>query len=251
MLTDPWFYAVALPAVALTGLSKGGLQGASLLALPLMTLVMHPLYAAAIMLPVLMMQDVFAVHAFRKTIDWTMLKLLAPGVVLGTIVGWLTASVVTSDHIRLMVGLMTLVFCLNSLVKREFDGAPRPHAAGPAAFFGFASGFTSFLVHAGGPPYSIYALPRRLPREVLAGTTSVFFAVVNWLKIPAYLQLGQLTRETFLLSVVLMPMAIAANLFGIWMARRIPTGPFYKILYVLLFVVSLKLIWDGARGTFL
>jgi uncharacterized protein len=248
MLTDPWFYAVALPAVAMTGLSKGGLQGASLLSLPLLALVMPPFQAAAIMLPVLMMQDVFAVAAFRRTIDWTMLKLMLPGVLVGTMIGWLTASIVTSDHIKLLVGVLTLLFCLNSVWKRDVGATARPHNALQAAVFGCLSAFTSFLVHAGGPPFSIYALPRRLEKETLAGTTAVFFMMVNWLKVPAYSQLGQLTRESLLLSVVLFPAAVGANLLGIWIVRRMPTGPFYKVLYTLLFLVSLKLIWDGARG---
>ncbi len=250
MLTDPWFYAVALPAVACTGLSKGGLQGASLLSLPLLALVINPILAAAIMLPVLMVQDVFTVAAFRRTVDWTMLKLMLPGVLAGTVIGWLTASIVTANHIKLLVGVLALLFCINAAVKREIAGTARPHHAGQAAFFGCLSGFTSFLVHAGGAPFSMYALPRKMDKETLTGTTAVFFTMVNWIKVPPYLQLGQLTRETLLLSAVLFPMAVAANLLGIWLVRRIPTGPFYKILYGLLFVVSLKLIWDGARGTF-
>ncbi|NOU07756.1 MAG: sulfite exporter TauE/SafE family protein [Hyphomicrobiaceae bacterium] len=248
MLTDPWFYAVALPAVAMTGLSKGGLQGASLLSLPLLALVMPPFQAAAIMLPVLMMQDVFAVTAFRRTIDWTMLKLMLPGVLVGTIVGWLTASIVTSDHIKLLVGVLTLLFCLNAMRTRGAVGEAKPHNSVQAAVFGGLSAFTSFLVHAGGPPFSIYALPRRLEKETLAGTTSVFFMMVNWLKVPAYSQLGQLTKESLALSAALFPAAVAANLLGIWIVRRMPTAPFYRVLYVLLFLVSIKLIWDGGRG---
>ena len=248
LLTDPMFYAVALPAVALTGLSKGGFQGAALLSLPLLSLVMHPIQAAAIMLPVLMFQDVFTVAAFRKTVDWTMLWLLAPGVLIGTGIGWATATIVTADHIRLLVGLIAFVFTLNAVLRRGIGAAGKAHNRIEAGFWGMVSAFTSFLVHAGGPPFSIYALPRRLTPEVLAGTSAVFFMAVNWLKVPPYLALGQLSWETLVLSVVLFPMAAAANVAGIWMVRRIEMGLFYKILYALLLLVSVKLIYDGTVG---
>lgn len=248
LLTDPWFYATALPAVILTGLSKGGFQGASLLSLPLLALAMNPVQAAAVMLPVLIFQDIFSVSAFRRSIDWRMLRLMAPGVLAGTAVGWATASFVTADHIRLMVGVIALVFTVMAVARRQVTGAPRPHNGIAASFWGLVSAFTSFLVHAGGAPFSVYALPRRLAPELLAGTTAVFFSAVNLLKIPPYFQLGQLSWENFQLSLALMPMAGAANLAGIWLVRRIELGLFYKILYALLFFVSLKLVWDGATA---
>lgn len=248
LLTDPWFYAVALPAVSLTGLSKGGFQGASLLSLPLLALAMHPVHAAAIMLPVLMFQDVFSVTAFRNSIDWKMLKLMLPGVLAGTLVGWATASIVTADHIRLIVGVTALTFVANAVLRRQLDAPARPHNAVSAAFWGMVSAFTSFLVHAGGAPFSVYALPRQLAPTLLAGTTAVFFAVVNALKVPAYLSLGQLTGETLVTSLALFPMAAAANLLGIRLVRTIPLGPFYKILYSMTFLVALKLIWDGGTA---
>lgn len=250
LLTDPWFYAAALPAVTLTGLSKGGFQGASLLSLPLLALVMNPIQAAAVMLPVLLFQDIFSVSAFRRSIDWTMLKLMAPGVLAGTVVGWATASYVTADHIRLLVGLIALTFTIMAVARRPLTGVPRPHNAIAAAFWGLVSAFTSFLVHAGGAPYSVYALPRRLPPPMLAGTTAVFFAVVNVLKIPPYLHLGQISLDNLMLSLALMPMAGAANLAGIWLVRRLELGFFYKTLYTMLFLVSLKLVWDGATALF-
>jgi uncharacterized protein len=120
----------------------------------------------------------------------------------------------------------------------------------PAGLWGGVSGFTSFVVHAGGPPFSIYALPRRLPKEALSGTAAIFFAMINMLKVPAYLSIGLFTRETLALSAVLLPVAVVANAAGIWLVRRVPLGLFYKILYSLLFVLSLKLIYDGGRSFF-
>lgn len=251
MLTDPWFYVVAIPAVALFGLTKGGFAGASLPAMPLLALVMPPFMAAAIVLPVLLVQDVVTVYAFRRDYDVQMLKLMLPGALMGSILGALTAAWISPDQIRFGVGVLALAFCLNAWFGASGGNAtPVPHDPLRARVWGCVSGFTSFVIHAGGAPFNIYALPRRLTKEALSGTSAIFFSLVNLMKVPAYLGLGQLTFETLKLSLVLLPAAIIANMGGIWLVRRVPLGLFYKILYGLLFILSLKLIFDGLRALF-
>lgn len=246
MLTDPWFYLVAIPAVALFGLSKGGFAGASLPAMPLLAMVMPPLMAAAIVLPVLLVQDVLTVYAFRKTFDRKMLALMLPGAALGSLFGYLTATSIDADQIRFAVGVLGLSFCLNAWFGSGGGTVePKPHDVASAGLWGTVSGFTSFVVHAGGAPFNIYALPRRLPKETLAGTSAVFFAAVNAMKILPYSMLGQLTAEVAMLSAVLLPAAIAANAAGIYLVRRVSMALFYRILYALLFLLSLKLVVDG------
>jgi uncharacterized protein len=216
-----------------------------------LALIMPPFTAAAIILPVLLVQDVVTVYAFRREYDLTMLKLMLPGAVAGSVLGSLTAAWIQPDHVRFGVGLLAFVFCLNAWFGPDSGNAgPQPHEPARARFWGGVSGFTSFVIHAGGAPFNIYALPRRLSKEVLSGTSAIFFSIVNLLKIPAYLGLGQLTLETLKLSAVLLPAAVLANAGGIWLVRRVPLGIFYKVLYGLLFVLSLKLIWDGLRAIF-
>ena len=251
MLTDPWFYAVAIPAVALFGLTKGGFAGASLPAMPLLSLMMSPFVAAAIILPVLIVQDVLTVYSFRKSFDTRMLRLMLPGAALGSFLGWLTAASIKPDQVRLGVGLLALAFCLNAWFgRRAGGGEPLPHDPASAGLWGTVSGYTSFVIHAGGAPFNIYALPRGLSKETLSGTSAIYFSIVNLMKVPAFLALGQLTPETLKLSAVLLPAAIAANAGGIWLVRRVPQGLFYRILYGLLFMLSLKLIYDGCRAVF-
>ena len=251
MLTDPWFYLVAIPAVALFGLTKGGFAGASLPAMPLLALVMPPLTAAAIVLPVLIAQDVLTVYSFRETFDARMLRLMLPGAALGSLLGWLTATTISPDQIRFAVGVLAFGFCLNAWFgHRSGVTASLPHNPASAGLWGTISGFTSFVIHAGGAPFNIYALPRGLSKEVLSGTSAIYFAVVNLIKIPPYLMLGQLSRETLALSAVLLPAAIVANAGGIYLVRRVSTTIFYRILYALLFALSLKLMYDGFVDVF-
>ena len=242
MLTDPAFYAVALPAVILTGLSKGGFSGVSLAALPLMALVISPIQAAAIMLPVLMVQDVFTVWNYRRSFDRVLLAHLLPGALVGIALAWLTAASVSDAYVRLAVGVIAVAFCMDTRLSRRKPGEQRPHNWGAAALLGTTSGFTSFMVNAGGAPFIAYALPRVASKEQLAGSAAIYFCLVNIVKLPPYLMLGQFSRESLLISMSLLPVAIAANIAGIWLVRRISATAFFRIMLLITFVIGLRLI---------
>jgi uncharacterized membrane protein YfcA len=247
MITDPWFYAVAIPAVILVGLSKGGFAGISALSLPLLALQISPLHGAVIMLPILMVQDVVSVWAYWRQWDWANLRVLLPGSVIGIGIGYLIAAYVSEAVFELALGLISVVFgARNLLTETPVAGKP----AGPKAglFWGAMAGFTSMIANAGQPPFQIYVTPQRLPRDVFVGTMTLFFAVVNWVKIPPFIALGLFTRETVLTSVVLFPLAIVATWGGVLLVRRVPTDQFYKIIYGLMMLIGVKLTWDGIAG---
>jgi uncharacterized protein len=252
LLTDPWFYATALPAVTLYGFSKGGFSGVSLLSIPLMSLVMSPVQAATILLPVLIVQDAVTVTSYRKTWDMTALLYIMPGTLLGLLLAWLTASVVSQTTVRLAVGVIALLFCLNAWVllprraKSLGDtGSLLPHQAASAWLLGTCSGYASFIVHAGAPPFLLYMAPRLASKELLIGTMSIVFTVVNLLKVPAYLALGQFSSENLIAAAVLLPMAIAANMGGVWLVRRLSPVLFFRVVSIITFCVGLYLIFQS------
>jgi uncharacterized membrane protein YfcA len=249
MLTDPLVYAAGIPAVILYGLSKGGFSGVGLLSMPLLALVMSPVQAAAVMLPVLLAQDAVTVTAFRRDWSGTLLWMTLPGAFAGIMIGTLTAAIVTPDQVRLVVGLLAISFCLQAWFGRApMAGGHVPHAWGPATLWGSFAGYSSFVIHAGGPPYTIYALPRSLSRDEFIASFAVFFAIMNIVKVPAYAGLGQFSRETLLLSLALMPAAIAGNLAGIMLVKRVSVDLLYRLIYILTFIVGIKLIYDGASA---
>lgn len=253
MLTDPVFYAVAIPAVILLGLAKGGFSGIGVVATPLMALAVSPVLAAAILLPILIVQDVVSVWAFRKTWDKGLLKLMLPPAALGIGLGWALAAMVSTAAVELAVGVISIAFALQRLwaeraVKASTQLGQTAGRPWLGVICGLAAGFTSQIAHAGGPPFQIYALPRRLPRDTFIGTSAVFFAVVNWMKAPAYLALGAFTPQVLATAGVLLPLAIASTWAGVWLVRRVPAEGFYRVIYVLLVAVGGKLVFDGARG---
>ena len=247
MITDPWFYAVAIPAVILVGLSKGGFAGISGLSLPLLALQISPLRGAAIMLPILMVQDVVSVWAYWRKWDWANLKVLFPGALVGIAAGYFLAVYVSDAAFKLALGVVSLIFGARYLLAKAPE-VPKPANPSAGLFWGAMSGFTSMVANAGAPPFQIYVMPQRLPRDVFIGTMLLFFAVVNWVKVPPFIALGLFTRETLLTSFVLFPLAIAATWAGVLLVRRIPADPFYRIVYGLMMLIGAKLIWDGIAG---
>jgi len=246
MSTDPLFYVTAIPAVILLGLAKGGFSGIGVLAVPLITLAVSPVQAASITLPILIVQDAVSVWVFRKAWDGRSLTILTPSALFGIVLAYLLAAHVSTAAVELAVGLTSLVFGARQLTI-TLRGAVRPRQPSDAmgVVWGTTAGFTSQIAHAGGVPFQIYMLPKRLDRDVLIGTSAIFFAAVNWLKVPAYAALGQFTRANMATSLVLFPVAIASTIVGAKLIRRVDPERFYVLIYVLLLLTGVKLSWDG------
>lgn len=250
MITDWVFYAVAVPAVILLGLSKGGFVGLGAFAVPMLSFIIGPVHAAAITLPILIVQDAVGVWAFRRSVDWRLLGWLMPGVIAGVVLAYYFAKSVSPREVMVAVGLISAGFGAYRLWTRDHRPstwiARMPEWIGTLC--GVASGFTSQIAHAGQPPFQIWVLPRKLPPEMLVGTTAVFFAATNWIKVPAYAALGQFTRGNLLTSAVLVPLAIASTFAGVWLVRRISPERFYTAIYWLMVLVGVALLWEAARS---
>lgn len=250
MPQDWAFYLLAIPAVLLVGLAKGGFSGMGALGMPLLALAIDPVRAAGILLPILIAQDVIGVAAFRKTWDGRILAIMLPSAIVGVVLGWWFAASVSSRAVLVAVGAISVVFGLYRLWAESGGriAAPSNARAWLGALFGIATGFTSQVAHAGGPPFQMWVMPRRLPRDVLIGTTAIFFAALNWIKVPAYVALGQFTRENALTTLSLLPFALIGSVAGVILVRRIAMERFYTIVYALMIVAGAKLVWDGLSG---
>jgi uncharacterized membrane protein YfcA len=244
VITDPIFYVIALPAVLALGLSKGGFAGIGILATPLLALYMPPLEAAALLLPILISQDAISVWVYRK--DWSAwnLKVLLPGALIGMSIAWIFAAQVSDTVIRLTVGSIGVCFVLYTFLRRG-PVEPQKKTAFSGVFWGGVSGFTSFIVQGGAPPFQVHVLPQMLPKMTLVGTSAIFFAIVNFLKIGPYFALGQFSLPNLATSLALLPLAIVANFLGIWLVRVTPQDLFYRIAYFLVFCVSMLLLYQG------
>lgn len=241
------YYGCAAIAVIFFGLAKGGFVSLGALAMPVMALGVDPVRGAAIMLPVLILQDAVSVWAFRHSWDRHILKVMLPGMAVGVLLGYLLAAKLSEAAVLGVLGLISMIFGLHRLWI-ERGGAivlPSNSPDWVGMLCGVGSGFTSQIAHAGAPPFQIWTVPKRLPRDILVGTTAVAFAVVNWIKVPTFIALGQFTRENLLASLVLMPLGMLSTYAGVWLIRRIDPARFYTIIYWLMVLLGIKLMADA------
>lgn len=248
LITDPWFYVLAIPAFLLTGISKGGFaSGAGNTGVPMMSLVMPASQAAGIALPVLCAMDIAALRAWWGRWDRAQLRIMLPGAVIGIVLGTLVFGSLSDAVVKVFIGAITLVFLARSLwLERGNRVVP---AMAPSrlkgGFWAACAGFTSFLAHAGGPPAAVYLYPLKLDRARLTATTVALFSTVNYLKLIPYFFLGVLSLQNLLTSLVLLPLAPIGIRMGIWLQGRMSDRVFYRIIYVLLAATGLELVYEG------
>lgn len=245
LITDPVFYLVAIPAVLLLGISKSGFgAGFGSLAVPMMALAVTVPQAAAILMPVLLVMDLLGMAAFRNNVDRRLLKFLLPFGLVGIVIGTLLFKMLDARVVAGIVGAFTLVFLAQRLLF-----PPRPDSVPPPRWVGAlltaASGFTSFVAHAGGPPINAYIIPMRLSPLLFTGTMAFFFFFINIAKWVPYAWLGLLDLRNMTTSLVLLPFAPIGVWVGVRIAHRIKPKLFYRLIYAGMLLTGIKLLWDA------
>jgi uncharacterized protein len=245
LITDPFFYTVAVPAVLLLGISKSGFgAGFGSLAVPMMALAVDVPQAAAILMPVLLLMDLLGMAVFRKNFNLPLLKFLLPFGLLGTVVGALLFKALDAQLVAGIVGVLTLLFLAQRLLFQPHADSPPPRKW-LGALLTVTSGFTSFVAHAGGPPLTAYVIALRLNPLNFAATMAFFFFVINLAKWIPYGLLGLLDLRNMATSLVLLPLVPLGVWIGVRLARRISPLLFYRLLYFGMSLTGCKLVWDG------
>ena len=248
MFGDPLFYLTSIPAVLIYGVAKGGFGGAvAMVAVPVMALAMPPTQAAAILLPILVVMDLVVVKTYWGIFDGRALRLLMPPALAGILAGYLVAESMNEHYMRLLIGFLSLAFGIQNLSGLA-SRSSRDHHSGSATVYGTLAGFTSFSIHAGGPPFTMYLMPKQLSPLLFAGTAGIFFAVVNAVKLVPYYYLGQFSSENLMYSLALVPLAPLGVKLGHRLVLRSDPGFYYQVISFFMAVVGIKLLYDGAVG---
>ena len=242
------FWVVAVFAAILTGVGKGGVPIVGALTVPLLSLVMSPIAAAGLMLPVYVISDWFGLYAYRKEFDKRVLLIACVSMTIGVGIGWATARLIPENWVTVLVGAISVAFALNQLLRRQVMAEAKRAAWGPGLFWCTIAGFTSFVSHTGGPPYQVWTLPLGMKKAAFAGTSTIAFAYVNAIKLVPYFQLGQINLGSLEVAAILMPVAAAAVFFGVWVVKRLPERLFFQIVTWALLLIGLQLIWKGLQG---
>lgn len=245
LITDPFFYLIAAPAVLLLGVSKSGFgAGFGSMAVPLMALAVTVPQAAAILMPVLLLMDVLGVAAFRHNVDKALLRFMVPFALVGVGLGTVLFKLLDAQMVAALVGALTLVFLAQQMLfKPKPDGPLPPRWQG--ALLLVTSGFTSFIAHAGGPPLNAYVMRLKMPPILFTGTLAYLFFFINLAKWLPYAWLGLLDLRNLATSVVLLPLAPLGVWLGVRLARRIQPVLFYRLIRLGMFLTGCKLLWDG------
>jgi len=245
---DFLFFVVAIPAVIFAGISKGGFgSGAAFAATPLLALILEPGQAVGLMLPLLMLMDVTALKPYWRKWDGRIARLLILSAIPGVAVGALVYKVANPDVFRLLIGAVALGFVAFQLGRKSgvIGVAPRPLGPVAGAVAGAVGGFTSFISHAGGPPFAVYLLSQKIDKTTYQATTVLSFWAINLMKFIPYLFLGIFTWQSALVDLMLVPAAIVGVWLGVKAHNVMPERLYFAVTYVLLTLTGAKLVWDA------
>ena len=237
------FYAMTALVILLIGLSKGGLGGVlGSVATPLMALVMPADQVIGLLLPVLMITDIFAVASHWRHWNSRLLWLLLPASILGIASATFFITSVPEHILRRGLGVIVLLFALYKIwgEPRLKNWVYQPRGW-HGVMAGSVAGFTSTLAHIGGPPISIYLLMQDLDPRTFVATNALFFAVLNWMKVPSYAYAGLFHVDQLLRIVWLLPLIPIGVWIGKWASTRINKVVFERLIIGLLVVTSLLL----------
>lgn len=215
------------------------------LAVPIMALRIDPLTAAALLLPIYLISDLFGLWLYRKNHSARNLKILIPAGFLGVFVGYLAAPYLSVQMMNIGLGLIGIGFCARAWFGSAYLNRQRPADLPRGIAWGTLAGLTSFISHSGGPPFQMYVLPQKLPKLVFAGTSTITFAAINLAKLPPYLALGQFPEFQRGPTILLIVIAIAGAFTGAKLTRILPEKLFFKLVEIALFAVSLRLLWKA------
>ena len=241
---DLLFYFYAAMGVILFGISKGGFAGPiAILSIPIMALVMSPITAAAILLPVLLVMDVVAMYIYWNKWDFTNIKIILPSAMIGIVIGTLTFSFTSEDTIRIIIGCIAIIFIILSLFQQNKQLVKPTKKKG--IFWSIIGGYTSFIIHSGGTPVNFFLLPQKLDKTVYVGTMTLAFLIINIVKLVPYYYLDQLVFSNLKVSLVLSPLAPISIYLGYYLHKKVNEKTFYFLIYFFLGVGGIKLIFDG------
>lgn len=241
------FWITAILAITLVGVSKAGFGGGTgLIATPLLALTIPVTDAAALLLPLLIVADMFSLYHYWHAYNRRLIRLMVPAALVGIVVGTLLFDTFSHNDrvLKIGIGVLSLLFLLFELLRKQIFArlAERQPSDGIGIFLSSIAGFTSTLAHAGGPPIAMFLLPQQLPRQVFVGTTVVFFTIVNLIKLIPYGYLGLLNIGNLTTILILSPLAYVGVRLGVYLNRQFTDQWFNRAIYVLLFFTGVQLI---------
>jgi|APCry1669188970_1035186.scaffolds.fasta_scaffold30703_2 uncharacterized protein len=228
----------------LIGLSKTGLPGVGILSVLLAAFVIPARASTGLVLPMLIVGDLFAVSYYHRHAVWRHLVMLLPFAVVGVVIGYFAMGFVDDKQLgKIIGGIVLVLLCVNALWTRVAKGQDAvPSGWWFAGVLGLLAGVTTMMANAAGPIMIIYLLAMRLPKEEFVGTGAWYFLIVNCFKVPFSWTLGLITLSSLKFNLMLCPLVVLGALVGIPLFKRIPQKYFKVVVEVLAAAAALKLL---------
>ncbi len=248
-MLDPATISLTLIGVFVIAFMKGGFGGGfAIVGIPLLALVMDPLTAGALLAPLFVVMDLFALRYWKpKTWSKPDLALLLPGLVAGIAMGTVLLNILDGRAVAIAIALITLGFS-GLWFMGGGEVIVRPRSAPKALAAGVGSGITTMVAHSGGPPLALYLLSLGLPKALYAGTTSIFFTLGNVIKMLPWLWVGGASSEIWSLMAISLPVIPIGVWLGWRLHEKLDQKQLYRLCYGLLVITALKLLWSGVAG---
>lgn len=228
----------------LIGLAKAGLKGMGMLIVPIMAAVFGGKPSAGLVLPILLIADIFAVIAYNKHADWSIVFKLIPPAVAGVFIALIIGMYVSDETFSLLISIIIIGSLVLMVIQEKFGLPDRVVFHGLfSRFFGLLGGFTTMIGNAAGPVMSVYLLSSKLPKNQFIGTGAWFFLVINWIKLPLHIFFWKtITLQSLSLNLMIIPTIALGAFLGFKIIRIIPEKAYRYFVIGITFLIALKLL---------
>ena len=229
----------------IVSISKGGLGGmAGTLSAPLMSLVMPVKEVLGLLLPIMLLADIFSVASHWKRWDWRLVWMLLPGAVIGVTIGTYFLTSVDPKVLKYCLAAISILFVIYKLFeKRLVHAAAYQEKKWHGWLAGSTAGLTSAIAHSGVPPISIFLILHDVTPRVFVATSVLFYAILNWIKVPYFFYIGLFDMKIFLQTVWFFPIVPFGVFFGRWLVTKVSKTVFDNIILGLLVITAILLIF--------
>lgn len=238
-------WGLLILSAILTGMSKTGLQGATLLIVPALAIVFGGKESSGLLLPMLVIADIFAVYYYRRHAEWKYLFRLAPFTIAGVFLGIYVGDVISDEQFKTLMGAIILA-SLALMIWREWKKSDDkiPDAWWFSAVVGLAGGFSTMIGNAAGPVMAVYLLSMRLPKNVYIGTGAWFFLLLNIFKVPFHILVWEtISFQSFSINLLMAPVILAGAILGVGIIKKIPEKPYRVFVIVMTAAAALRLFF--------
>jgi uncharacterized membrane protein YfcA len=225
-------------AALLVGFTKTSVGGVGILAVVLMALAIPGKGSPGVMLPMLIVADIFAVIYYRRHCDWSVLLKLFPLTAVGVIIGYFTVDVIPVEVFENVIGATILFMVVFELVVPKHEKAPH----WLTAFVGIFAGISTMVANAAGPIFGIYLLQMGLPKKEFVGTRSYYFLIINVFKVPFSANLGLITMDTLKLDLMFVPVLFVGAWLGYKFLGILNMNAFKWLIRAAVFVTAVRLL---------